>query len=65
MNGSIHLDDFMKKPYIIVRYSNIDFVEEEVNELISKGYVPLGNLIMNKGESLTHFYQVMILKELN
>lgn len=54
----------MKKSYIIVRYSDIDFLEEEVNELISKGYIPLGNLVLIKGELMTHFYQVMILKEL-
>lgn len=42
--------------YIIIKNSYPSYVEKEVNELIDKGYVCLGSIVINNGM----IYQVMI-----
>ena len=46
--------------YIVVSDTSKHYFEIEVNELIKKGYKPLGNLVVNGTGYDKEFYQAMI-----
>lgn len=46
--------------YTICWQSNRSFLEDEVNELIQKGWVPQGGLNLTKAGMYTNYYQAMV-----
>ena len=48
------------KEYLIVQMSNCTHLTEKVNEYITKGYQPLGNIISNYDNANNSFIQVVV-----
>lgn len=48
------------KMYIVAQAHNLTALEEEVNDLLGKGYVPSGSMSMIGGEEWTLYAQPMI-----
>lgn len=52
----------MDKNYVIVGSSYYSSLEREVNEMIDKGYIPVGGIIVNEREVMSRYSQPMIKK---
>jgi len=51
--------------YTVVSNTSKVYFEDKVNELIKKGYKPLGNLVVNGTGYDKEFYQAMIKQQKN
>ena len=47
------------KEYIILKEYSISDLQEKVNSLLAKGYMPIGNLVVDGSTSSMNYFQAM------